>query len=111
MVLIVTLLLLYILQVGCTDVITMIASVGTTSASVGDNSQATSALSPTFYPSLSPNTAFIISTIAGTGTASYSGDNGQATTASLNRPLQVDVDSSGTIIILDSKVIFKNYPF
>ncbi len=103
MVILLTLLLIYILQVGCTDVITTISSVGTTS----DNSQVTSVSSPTFYPSLSPNTAFIISTIAGTGTASYSGDNGAATTASLNRPLQVDVDISGTtIILLDSVVDF-----
>ncbi len=39
----------------------------------------------------------IISTIAGTGTASYSGDNGQATSAGLNMPLGVAVDSSGSI--------------
>ena len=104
MVIIVTLLLLYILQVGCTDIITKISSVGTTT----DDSQVTSASSPTFYPSLSPNTAFIISTIAGTGTSSYSGDGGAATTATLNRPLQVDVDISGTtIIVFDSIVIFK----
>ncbi len=101
MVIMLTLLLIYILQVGCTDIITLISSVGTTS----DNSQVTSVSSPTFYPSLSPNTAFIISTIAGTGTASYSGDNGAATTASLNRPLQVDVDISGTTIILVDSVV------
>ncbi len=37
----------------------------------------------------------VISTIAGTGTASYSGDNGQATSATLNIPVGVAVDTSG----------------
>ena len=37
----------------------------------------------------------VISTIAGTGTASYSGDNGQATSAALNYPVGVAVDTSG----------------
>ena len=38
----------------------------------------------------------IITTIAGTGTASYSGDNGHATSASLNYPWGIDLDSAGT---------------
>ena len=43
----------------------------------------------------------IITTIAGTGTASYSGDNGPATSATLNNPYGVAVDSSGrTHIVL-----------
>ncbi len=37
----------------------------------------------------------VISTIAGTGTATYSGDNGQATSATLNGPVGVAVDASG----------------
>ena len=37
-----------------------------------------------------------ISTIAGTGTAGYSGDNGEATNANLNYPTRVAVDSIGT---------------
>ena len=37
----------------------------------------------------------IISTIAGTGTASYSGDTGQATAATLYYPRAVALDSSG----------------
>ena len=40
--------------------------------------------------------ADIISTIAGTGTSSFSGDNGQATSAALNGPFGVTLDSSGT---------------
>ena len=37
----------------------------------------------------------IITTFAGTGTQSYSGDNGPATSAALNLPTGVKVDSSG----------------
>ncbi len=37
----------------------------------------------------------IITTIAGTGTASYSGDNGQATAATFYYPRDVAVDSAG----------------
>ena len=43
----------------------------------------------------------IITTIAGTGTGSYSGDNGAATSATLYEPTGVAVDSSGrTHIVL-----------
>ena len=40
----------------------------------------------------------IIATIAGTGTASYSGDNGAATSATLQYPSGVAVDASGRIL-------------
>ena len=40
----------------------------------------------------------IITTIAGTGTASYSGDNGAATSATLYLPAGVSVDASGRIL-------------
>ncbi len=39
----------------------------------------------------------IITTIAGTGASSYSGDGGAATSAALNGPEGLAVDSSGTI--------------
>ena len=42
----------------------------------------------------------IITTIAGTGTASYSGDNGAATSATLNNPKGVALDASGRILEL-----------
>ena len=45
-------------------------------------------------PSLSPSIGIII-TIAGTGSTTYSGDNGQATAATLNTPYGVDVDATG----------------
>jgi DNA-binding beta-propeller fold protein YncE len=47
----------------------------------------------------------IITTIAGTGTSSYSGDNGPATSATLNHPAGVALDSVG------SHSFFKNYFF
>ena len=40
----------------------------------------------------------IITTIAGTGTASYSGDNTAATSATLKYPYGVAVDASGRIL-------------
>ena len=40
----------------------------------------------------------IITTIAGTGTSSYSGDNGAATSATLKYPEGVAVDASGRIL-------------
>ena len=46
------------------------------------------------YPSLSPSIG-IITTIAGTGSATYSGDSGQATAAGLYGPYDVDVDAAG----------------
>ncbi len=41
----------------------------------------------------------IITTIAGTGSSSFSGDGGAATSAALNYPWGVAVDSSGAHII------------
>jgi len=46
-------------------------------------------------------TSGIISTVAGTGVASYSGDGGAATSAQLNYPYGVAVDSSGNLYIAD----------
>jgi len=43
----------------------------------------------------------IMSTIAGTGVRGYSGDNGPATNAQLNRPWGLAVDSIGNIYIAD----------
>ena len=40
----------------------------------------------------------IITTIAGTGTASYSGDNGAATSATLSYPMGVALDASGRML-------------
>ena len=47
----------------------------------------------------------IITTIAGTGTASYSGDNGPATAAALNEPTGVVVDTSGTQYLISFLII------
>ena len=42
----------------------------------------------------------IIITIAGAGTASYSGDGGEATSAELNWPTGVALDTSGSLVML-----------
>ncbi len=48
------------------------------------------------------NSISIISTIAGTGTASYNGDNVQATSASISGPAGIAIDTSGNIYFSDS---------
>ena len=96
-----------------TGIITTIAGTGSTTFS-GDNGPATSATlnNPLRVALDSAGNVYIadyanhrirkvtvstgiITTIAGTGTGSYSGDNGQATSATLNLPWGVAVDSSG----------------
>ena len=44
----------------------------------------------------------IISTIAGTGVAGYSGDNGPATVAQFDTPYSIAVDGSGNVFIADT---------
>ena len=44
----------------------------------------------------------VISTVAGKGTAAYSGDGGTATNASLNSPYGLAVDSSGSLYVADT---------
>jgi len=44
----------------------------------------------------------IITTVAGTGTGGYSGDGGTATSAQLNDPTGIALDSSGDLFIADS---------
>jgi sugar lactone lactonase YvrE len=51
------------------------------------------------------DTAGIITTIAGTGSAGFSGDGGPATEAELNRPVDVEVAPDGTIYFSD---VFNN---
>ena len=43
----------------------------------------------------------VITTIAGTGTAGYSGDGGPATSAQLNEPWAVAVDSAGAVYVAE----------
>ncbi len=58
-------------------------------------------LTPSIHPSLSPHSISIITTIAGTGTGSYSGDGDQATAAAINGPHGIDIDSSGNVYFND----------
>ena len=44
----------------------------------------------------------IITTLAGTGTAGYTGDGGQATLATLGKPMGLGSDSSGNIFVADN---------
>ncbi len=64
-------------------------------------STAATSVQPTYYPSLSPHSISVISTIAGTGSATYSGDNGQATSAAMYSPHGVAIDSSGNVYFSD----------
>ncbi len=48
------------------------------------------------------NSAGIISTIAGNGTAGYSGDGGPATAALLNMPSKIVLDATGNILFVDN---------
>ena len=60
-------------------------------------STVTPSMTPTYYPSLSPHSISIITTIVGTGTGSYSGDGGQATSATINTPTGIVIDASGNV--------------
>ena len=57
--------------------------------------------SPTYYPSVSPNVLFTITTLAGTGATSYSGDGGDATSATFNNPCTIGLDASDNVYITD----------
>ncbi len=46
----------------------------------------------------------IITTIAGTGTASYSGDNIQATSASIGYPSGVALDAIGNFLLMSRRL-------
>jgi len=43
----------------------------------------------------------IITTVAGNGTAGFTGDGGAATSAELNQPMAIAVDSAGNLYIVD----------
>ena len=48
------------------------------------------------------DTSGVITTVAGTGVVGDSGDDGAATTAQLNSPFNVTVDSAGNLYIADT---------
>jgi PKD repeat protein len=106
-----------VLGVSGSDTITTVAGTGTAGYS-GDGGQATStqlnyplgvtvdAQGIVYVADTSNNrvrkiTGGIITTIAGTGTAGFAGDGGQATSAQLNVPGGVAVDAQGNVYIAD----------
>ncbi len=109
-------------MVTATGVITTIAGIGTSGFS-GDGGPATSAQlngpsgigldsAGNLYIADETNnrirmvtTTGVISTVAGTGTGGFSGDGGQATSAQLNFPTSVVVDTAGNLYIADSRNI------
>ncbi len=58
-------------------------------------------VSPTAVPTSFVLTQDIITTIAGTGDSSFSGDGGTATSASLSHPYGIALDSSSNVYIAD----------
>jgi sugar lactone lactonase YvrE len=105
-------------KVGMGGRISTVAGTGV-AGSTGDGGQATSAQirNPKsvalygdflFFTSLEHKvrrvnlTTGVIRTVAGRGTAGYSGDGGQATAAQLNSPQRMDIDSQGNLYIADS---------
>ena len=70
-------------------------------ADAGNNRvRVVAAAAGTFYGV--PMTAGKIYTVAGKGTAGFSGDGGRAVKAGLNRPVDAVADSSGDLLISDS---------
>ncbi len=57
------------------------------------------------------NCVDIITTIAGSSTQGYSGDNGQATSAALNQPHGVTLDSSGSYYIVIILIFLLNHSY
>ena len=53
----------------------------------------------------------VITTVAGTGTAAYSGENSDATAAALNKPFGVGVDSSGRQLSVQLQLFASHTPF
>ena len=105
-------------EVNTSGIITTVAGNGSTGYS-GDGGAATSAelhgvygvavdasgniYIPDFYNNRirKVNTSGIITTVAGTGTAGYSGDGGSATSAEIWNPVSIAVDASGNIYFAD----------
>ena len=55
---------------------------------------------------LKVSTSGIITTIAGTGAASFSGDGGYATSATLNNPIGIAISSANEIYIADTSPVY-----
>jgi uncharacterized protein (TIGR03437 family) len=110
-------------KVSSSGIITTVAGIGGSFGSSGDGGPATSALlaGGTIHAGLAfdnagnlyisdtnnhkirkVNSTGIITTLAGTGTAGFSGDNGPAAKATLNYPTGIAVDAAGNLYIADN---------
>ncbi len=76
-------------------------TVVTFSATDAANNTGTATSMVTVAPLPLPWTSGIITTVAGTGTAGFSGDGGPAISANLNSPIGVVTDSQGNLFISD----------
>ena len=85
------------LESGTATLNTSTLAVGSDTITASYSGDATYAGSST---EIGPNS--LITTVAGNGTAGYSGDNGQATAAELDDPAGVAVDSAGDLFIADT---------
>jgi len=103
---------------AATNVLTLVAGTGASGFS-GDNGPATSAqlngptglavdsngslyIADTLNNRIREVSGGVIATVAGTGTPGFGGDKGQATSALLNGPTGVAVDSNGILYIADT---------
>lgn len=104
-------------RITASNIISTVAGSGTsgysgdggaaTAANISHNGIAVDALGNIYFSDYNfnvrkINTSGIISTIAGNGTAGYSGDAGAATAAQLYDPQGIAVDGSGNIYIADN---------
>ena len=101
----------------CINYFTYACPINTYNAMPGGASAASCLTCPSFMAAAAGSSACsnLVNTIAGTGTAGSTGDNGPATVATLNQPAAAVMDKSGNmyISVKGSNLIKKiaNYPF
>jgi sugar lactone lactonase YvrE len=88
-------------QLTSTVPASLIASAGSANVTVQDTGGPASFYSIQFIVASKTGNVYTISTVAGNGTHGSSGDGGPATSAALDTPMAVAVDSSGSLYIAD----------